>query len=188
MCPCIVLLNPNGLPYIFSRSTRGNSWNNLCNQEWFKQSKTVSVTSPATSKVANVSPSFIPAMELITHAKGMRDPNLSPNSNLENTPCGRCLEKGHSRASCSGPLRCRACLLPGHLARYCLTTKPTKAPHPKNPKPSARTTAVWKAKTISPEISSSSPRNPSSPKRTVLPTQSFPPPQWPISTLIRCAS
>uniref|UniRef100_A0A0E0E1U1 CCHC-type domain-containing protein n=1 Tax=Oryza meridionalis TaxID=40149 RepID=A0A0E0E1U1_9ORYZ len=120
------------------------------------QRKMVSVTSPTTSKAADAAQSSIPATELITHAKGTRDPNLSPISNLENTPCGRCLEKGHSQVSCSGPLRCRACRMPGHLARFCLTTKPTKAQHPKNPKPSARTTAVWKAKTNTPKISPSS--------------------------------
>lgn len=133
-------------------------------------------SSPANSKAADVSPLPIPATELISHTRGMRDPNLSPNLNLEINPCGRCLERGHSRASCSGPLRCKACLMPGHLARSCLASKPTKAPHRNNPKPSARTTAVWKAKTIPPEISPSSSRNPSSPECTVLPTHSFPPP------------
>lgn len=118
--------------------------------------KTVFITSLATSKAADAAQSSILATELITHAKGTRDPNLSPISNLENTPCGRCLENGHSRVSCSGPLRCRACLMPGHLARFCLTTKPTKAQHPKKLKPSARTTAVWKAKTNTLEISPSS--------------------------------
>uniref|UniRef100_A0A0E0GYI6 CCHC-type domain-containing protein n=1 Tax=Oryza nivara TaxID=4536 RepID=A0A0E0GYI6_ORYNI len=123
-------------------------------------------SSPANSKAADVSPLPIPATELISHTRGMRDPNLSPNLNLEINPCGRCLERGHSRASCSGPLRCKACLMPGHLARSCLASKPTKAPHRNNPKPSARTTAVWKAKTIPPEISPSSSRNPSSPECT----------------------
>ena len=132
-------------------------------------------SSPANSKAADVSPLPILATELISHTRGTRDPNLSPNLNLEINPCGRCLERGHSRASCSGPLTCKACLMPGHLARSCLASKPTKAPHCNNPKPSARTTAVWKAKTIPPEISPSFSRNPSSPERTVLPTQSFPP-------------
>uniref|UniRef100_A0A0D9YK98 DUF7597 domain-containing protein n=1 Tax=Oryza glumipatula TaxID=40148 RepID=A0A0D9YK98_9ORYZ len=130
--------------------------------------KTASVIPLVISKAAGDGPEATPVTELIAHAEGTQDPNLLLNSNLENSTCGRCLQKGHFRASCPGPLRCRAYLKLGHLAHYYLASKPAKAQHPKNPKPSARSTAVWKAKTKLPEISASS-RNHSSPNHTVHP-------------------
>uniref|UniRef100_A0A0E0M6V8 DUF7597 domain-containing protein n=1 Tax=Oryza punctata TaxID=4537 RepID=A0A0E0M6V8_ORYPU len=62
------------------------------------------------------------------------------------------LSMGHLRVNCTGPLRCRACHLPGHLAPFCHKSGPIKAQKvvelstPK--KLTNRSNFVWRAKKV----------------------------------------
>lgn len=71
--------------------------------------------------------SSTPAMvKVAVRAEGTRDAIIAflLNSDLN---CVCCLSMGHLRVNSTGPLCCRACHHPGHLARFCHKSGPIKA-------------------------------------------------------------
>lgn len=65
-------------------------------------------------------------------------PPLADGPARESGVCPRCLLTGHPRVNCGQPIRCRACLGWGHVAAFCLASRPIGS----RPYPDGRRAAV----------------------------------------------